>query len=912
MIKVTYHPIDSDATTSESETLAQWFVDQFGEKLNIPKGLVITYGQPNRSNDVTQEISLGDPNNHLNRITGEYHVLETPGTAETWIPLIISLVVSVAAVLLAPKPQVPNASNSRQDSATNSLGNRTNDARPGERCQDVRGFEPAVYADLLMTPHRRYESNREVEYLWGTVTTGKGLVSDPRDGITDWTSLVGSSLNIYLPGTYPNGIFDPSQEFNGRISFPVVSATQSRNINGQQLAPPNQLETEGIVYVSRSSGQIEAVETPEEFDFRNLVEVGDTITLVDWFAWEYVGEEPYQGLAGTGGDFSAYLKRDTSGDYEVTAVTEKSVYVQIKDYWWTFGAGDGFTMRTVAFKKNGTNFYYIDSDASPGFSTQWTKEIYYPAVQGIFDGTIGPFRVPDGSEGGWVNLLARNGIRKAGKADYAYSVTCQFTLYELDANGDRTGSSTVLDEVTLESNPVLITDQVGETQDFDIPYFYCEISGQRTSPTDKNFNGTVVDEVQWVGLFTTEPTGSFAPEDTTTAYAKIVQTPNAVAAQERKLNFGVTRYERAYLGNGAMSETEDTPSDEFADAVVGLALDKYVGKNVTLEQLNIDSLYAVQEEIAAYFGTRNAVKFGYSFSTSDMTFEDHLRLIARAVFCRVFRIGNSYEFRFDRPRAKGETALVLNHRLKYANTDKRQRMFVDMDRKNYDGVVFTYKSAETLAFETVRIPEGVFAVNPYEEEISGVTDEQVAKWHALREWNKIRYKRLFHETQAHSLARGLVPGDRIVMGNDTLTRSLNGQVLEQQGLELRLANGIRLEEGVTYSITLMYKSGTVENILCSRGSIGDQWVQLFALPAEDLYTGNLEWRTTYNLYEATEADKDDMLVESMKVSIKNGQERITVQAVNYDVRYWSGDPQSTSNGSFSSAFSDAFDKGITP
>ncbi|QZI89547.1 hypothetical protein SIPHO076v1_p0014 [Vibrio phage PS34B.1] len=52
-----------------------------------------------------------------------------------------------------------------------------------------------------------------------------------------------------------------------------------------------------------------------------------------------------------------------------------------------------------------------------------------------------------------------------------------------------------------------------------------------------------------------------------------------------------------------------------------------------------------------------------------------------------------------------------------------------------------------------------------------------------------------------------------------------------------------------------------------------------------------------------------MLVEAMTVSIKNGQERVRVQAVNYDVRYWDGDPKEVSTGSFSTAFNDSFDKG---
>ncbi|AUR87706.1 hypothetical protein NVP1103O_49 [Vibrio phage 1.103.O._10N.261.52.F2] len=916
MITVTYYPIDSDATTSNHENLAEWFVAQFGEEMDVPKGTHITCGSANRENDVTEQIALGDPDGHLTRSDGEYHVLVVPGTVETWIPLIISLVVSVAAVLLTPKPTVPSASNRNQGSATNSLGNRSNEAKPGDRFQDVRGFEPSVYADLLMEPHRRYEDNREIEFVYGTATAGFGLLSEPRDGITKWEVVEGAKLDVYGPGTEPgNGA--PSQTFgNSTITFPIVATTRSRNVTGQILAPPNQLNVIPPVYLVSNNGTIRASNPEPDFDFRNTYDVGDNITLEGWNSWGYFGEYLYKTSTG-GGDtdiarYNVYTKYALSGEYTLLQVEKDYVVVATTPGWAYFGTDE--TLRTYAWKNAGYGYYYIDTDSSPRGNSNdpfesWSREGYLPAIQGFFDGTIGPFKIPEGSSSGWVNLLAQNGIRLAGQSDTSYSVTCQFTIYELDSNGDRTGNDTALPDITLSSNPILITDQVGVTQDFTIPYARAEIIGIRTSLTNKSFSGTVVDEVKWAAMYTVEPTPTTLPSDVTTVYATIKQTPAALGVQERKLNFGVKRYERRYLGNGQMSTDLDTPSDEFADAVVGLALDPTVGKNVTLEQLNVDQLYAVQEEIVEYFGTRDVVKFGYSFSTTDMTFEDHLTLIATAVFCKVFRIGNTYEFRFNRPRSKGETALLLNHRLKYAGTDKRNRRFTDPDRKGYDGVVVSYKDAKTKVFEDIRIPEGTFPVNAYEIELPGVTNAQVATWHALREWNRIKYRRVFHETEAHSLARGLVPDDRITMANDTLTKSQNGQILAQSGLELRLAEGVTLVDGTQYSITLLYKSGTVENILCEAGTIGPTWVKLFSLPSEDVYTGSLETRTTYNLYEAVDADKDDMLVEAMTVSIKNGQERVKVQAVNYDVRYWDGDPKEVSTGSFSTAFNDAFDKG---
>ncbi|AUR92374.1 hypothetical protein NVP1171O_47 [Vibrio phage 1.171.O._10N.261.52.F12] len=914
MITVTYYPIDSDATTSNHENLAEWFVAQFGEDMDVPKGTRITCGSANRENDVTEQIALGDPDGHLTRSDGEYHVLVVPGTVETWIPLIISLVVSVAAVLLTPKPTVPTAANSRQDSATNSLGNRSNEAKPGDRFQDVRGFEPAVYADLLMEPHRRYSDNREIEFVYGTATAGFGLISEPRDGITKWEVVEGAQLDVYGPGTEP-GNGTPSQTFgNSTIDFPIVATTRSRNVTGQILAPPNQLETEPLSYTVSNNGTIRVVDPEPEFDFRNSYSVGDEITLTRWYAWQYAGEvRVVTGTAGsndseTSVTYDTYNRKTLDGSYVLTTVDKDFVAVVPSADWSFLGVDE--PLREFAYYSTTEGFYYIDSRTYPqGSSLGWEEQTYNPAVQGLFDGSVGPFQVPDGSTSGWVNLLAQNGIRLAGNNDEVYSVTCQFTIYELDSNGSRTGQNTPLSPVTLSSNSRLITDQVGVTQDFTIPYTRAEIVGIRASLTDKDFSGTVVDEVKWAAMYSVEPTPVTLPSDVTTVYATIKQTPAALGVQERKLNFGVKRYERRYLGNGQMSTDLDTPSDEFADAVVGLALDPTVGKNVTLEQLNVDQLYAVQEEIVEYFGTRGVVKFGYSFSTTDMTFEDHLTLIATAVFCKVFRIGNTYEFRFNRPRSKGETALLLNHRLKYAGTDKRNRRFTDPDRKGYDGVVVSYKDAKTKVFEDIRIPEGTFPVNAYEIELPGVTNAQVATWHALREWNRIKYRRVFHETEAHSLARGLVPDDRITMANDTLTKSQNGQILAQSGLELRLAEGVTLVDGTQYSITLLYKSGTVENILCEAGTIGPTWVKLFSLPSEDVYTGSLETRTTYNLYEAVDADKDDMLVEAMTVSIKNGQERVKVQAVNYDVRYWDGDPKEVSTGSFSTAFSDAFDKG---
>lgn len=916
MIKVTYHRTDGSLETTEHNTLVDWFYATFGDGLNLPDGLRLTYGPVCTNNDITQELTEGDPNGYFHRTDGEYHAVTTPQGVTTALIVIGVVAASVVAVkLLAPSlPEPPSNQNRRQESPSNSLGNRQNTARPGERFPDVRGFEPAVYMDLLMEPYRRYENNRQSEYLYGTVTKGKADIVTPREGDTPIGTITGAQFNAYWPHTSPNSGDDPFLIVGGRINDPVISVEKSPNVTGQELVPPNDLATSGVTYRANSSGLVSVVNPAPEVNLASVYSVGELVTVRGFYSYRLERQVTRQFFTPFGGielKYTGHSQFDASGTFRCLAVDKDSITLEVTSNpaWQYFGSG--FELKNIIYRDQDEDLYFWTFDgSSSNFELFNIDTLSTPfSFEKLASPVVGPFILRRGSDSGWVNLVARNGLRKtSGTGDYQLTVNVQFRVYELTSDGIRTGNSFAF-STSLSSNPDRITDQVGKTVDFNNPYQYSEIIGVRTSNTDKSFEGTVIDEVLWDELYTSEPINGWSdPGDVTTAHVKIRQNPTATAVQERKINFGVRRYERHYLGNGQMSATEDTPSDEFADTIVGLALDPYIGKGTTLDQLDIDSLYETQEEIAAYFGTRDAIKFGYTFDTTEMTFEEHLTLVAQAVFCKAYRIGNRYYFRFDRPRAEGERALLLNHRLKYNGSDKRRRNF--SDEKQVDGVLVTYKDRETRAFETFAIPLGSEPVNPQDIELNGVIYRDVAEWHGWRVWNKIKYRRVIHETKAHSLARGLVPDDRIQMANDTSTKAQGGQVLEQNGLYLRLAQGTTVETGETYSITLLYFSGTVENILCEAApDVGPNWVRLFSMPSEALYTGHLKWRTAYNLYLNVEREKDDMLVESVDVSIRNGREEVDVVAINYDGRYWQNDPMPQSTGSFSDAFDDSFDKG---
>ena len=226
-----------------------------------------------------------------------------------------------------------------------------------------------------------------------------------------------SQLDVYAPGTEP-GNGTPAQQFGSEpISFPLVSATNSRNVTGQTLAPPNQLNVTPLNYLVSPNGTVRAANPEPDFDFRNFYEVGDRITLIEFYSWEFSRIIEYQtGTTGGGDDnpvftpYDLYSRYNLSGEYFLQVVERDYVVVSSPTPGWAFLTADE-ELRTFAYQfGDSPTEYYIDRDAPPARGS-WTRQGYIPAVQELFDGTVGPFRVPDGSTSGWVNLLAQNGIR---------------------------------------------------------------------------------------------------------------------------------------------------------------------------------------------------------------------------------------------------------------------------------------------------------------------------------------------------------------------------------------------------------------------------------------------------------------------------------------------------------------------
>ena len=76
---------------------------------------------------------------------------------------------------------------------------------------------------------------------------------------------------------------------------------------------------------------------------------------------------------------------------------------------------------------------------------------------------------------------------------------------------------------------------------------------------------------------------------------------------------------------------ERIASNKFADIVCAVNTDDYIGRR-SIDIVDIQDLYATQNQIQTYFGTSKAIEFNYTFDNDNMSYEETLATIAYSVF----------------------------------------------------------------------------------------------------------------------------------------------------------------------------------------------------------------------------------------------------------------------------------------
>lgn len=831
MIQVTLienHLEPESRITVEVEDLCAWLAQQWE---TFPTTARIYHGLPAVENDVTpgteEEIA------RLQSLPGPFVVVVYSGDPFTIIVATIAVVAGVAAALLLVPP-IDAIRNTQSESPNNALSQRTNQPRINGRIPDIFGTVRST-PDLLALPYKVFKDHQEVEVAYLCVGRGEYEIHDVYDDNTPVSEIAGMQVEVYGPNTSPLSGDAPQMSIGSAIEYDLMDVRRSTAVNGQTLFPPNYKKVVGTDNIRVENRDRFRVRDTSVFVWPQHFEAGDWITV-------------------TNGTVNS---RNLNGTYQVQSVDNDFMILvnpsAVNGQW--------------ALLPNPSSYYGPTIQVSPA------------------PGYVGPFFV-DLEAGGYViaNIVALGGLYKQDNdRQVPVTVTIEFRFTPVDESGTATGpSSSAYGEIvgsgTTKSTraiTVMAEPFIGWS-----PGRY-KLEARRTSDTDYDFAGSVVDEIKWRDLYVCNPIDQEHFGDVTTVFAVTYATDGALALKDRKLNMEVTR--KLFLTDGSTFDGTSSPTNSAVQIFIAAALDPLLGGR-ELSEVDVTGIVATGAAIESYFGVPDAGEFNYTFDKANLSPEETLNLIASTAFCTAYRRGNLLHLSFE--RATEDSVLLFNHRNKTPGSETRTVTFGGAG--DYDGVAYEYVSPEDDAIITLYVPQGDdTAVRPRKVESVGVRNPKQAHLHAWRLWNKIQYQNTITEFEATQEADLVLPTERVLVADNTRADVWDGEVMSQVGLELTLSQPFDPGGPLNHSIFLQLYDGTVQPIIIASAGPDPHVIVLDEAPSlalaldEDLYA-----RTTYMIQAASPARPAAFLV-----SEKDPQTNFTVQltAINYDERYYAND-----------------------
>ncbi|WP_250162214.1 host specificity factor TipJ family phage tail protein [Psychrobacter sp. WY6] len=234
MLKIFHNELDASEFAEHFYTclLTEWIaVREHYPQARLYKGTICV------QNDITPKTKLDAW--ALKDVTGDYQVLCHAGEPVTLgiIAAVISVGVAVYTYMNMPEMNAP------QDvagSPNNSLAQRQNKHRVGERVPDIYGRRK-VMPDLISTVYRYYEGSVQVEECLLSIGTGSFAINEDtiNEGETPINTIDGASISIYEPGQStisPN----PQIQIGSVFDKLQIVAKQVSAIDGKQtLLSPN-------------------------------------------------------------------------------------------------------------------------------------------------------------------------------------------------------------------------------------------------------------------------------------------------------------------------------------------------------------------------------------------------------------------------------------------------------------------------------------------------------------------------------------------------------------------------------------------------------------------------------------------------------------------------------------------------
>lgn len=830
----------------------------------------------------------------------------------TLIFVTIALVTAVATVLLMPSVSVPNQGNQSQQSATNSLGSTQNEARVGQRIDDIFGYVAKHMPPLWQVPYRVGVNNEETEVLLLCLGRGRYQTWKDRwyDGNTRLIDIPNAQLSKYEPGTWP-GNGTPSFQIGSDINEKIGIYRQSNDLNPAELLPPNDLDNSLGAKWSITGTTLTLTESPEGFSMTESFTIGSLVELTDFY---YLGPATsktlYSATVPSGNNFIGGQNAVNLGQvqYTVTDVTDTTLTISVppdapSEVIAAWAAMSGYVVPEKyahVYGQTGFDFYTTDSliytstwytDSSRTLMVNTTVSTAIPLAAKPFDGYIGPFNVPADADEIILNFVSANGFYKlVENRETRISANIEVFVEELDNTGAPTGNSTVYPVVYSSNNSV--RKSVFQTKRIVLSYEKSRVSARRTTDRDKGDKVSNVDIVEWRDFYSFENVSGLDLGDVTLAHVVIPSNSQSRLIKERKQNVDVVRLVTEYQGNGVFGPTESFATDNFAQVLIHMSLDPFIGRQ-SLENINADGWLLLSQQIEEYFGSQNAVRFGYDFDDTQVTYQDSFVQVAQVVMSKPYVQNGVYDLSFE--RTQNTSSMQITCRNKMPGTEVREDVF----EREYDGVEVTWRDEISGVSETFYVPEDRSATNPDRIDFNGcITREQAYKF-AYRVYNRQIYNRYNVSFDVDEFGRNIIPGKRIdspdgtrfVVRPDSTDgyRVFDGEVVEVNGLLVELSEPVVFVEGEDHYVTFTKSNGdNSDPILCTQ--VDDFTIALSELPAEAIYDGYSQDRTKFVLVSEQLRESIAILPETIEFKIDdNGAETNTVSAINYDSRYYKND-----------------------
>ncbi len=827
-----------------TDSFEKWMMSNFKEP---PRGLKIFLNGEDISNELFKDPEL------LNVQDGVYILEHIPtGGALDFVNNIISVVLNPIMDLIAPNKGGSTASiaNNRVNSSNNSMVNRTNEPRPGERIPDIWGFTRA-YPDLLMD-YKIFYNSQEYEVQFLCLGRGEYQHEDIRDGITPLVNILGSSLAYYKPFTSP-GTGMPEYTIGIPIDidqYPIMVVKASNEADGSELRPPNYNELSNFKIKLYPNGMI-LTESSDDIRWGDRLRIGDKVLLNQINSWEkYTTTDP-----NTGEELVSYIRHDLSGEYIVNVIGDNTLIFEIPDdSYWKFFDQNGEYAVTQAWRIPDSNRYLFEKQPF------LIEENYKPVVKPVEEFVIGPYLVENAPDI-MINLYSQNGMYKTDGTVYPISVECELIL----SNPNNPSDPVIRHRTQVQGK---MTDTVGQTLRVINPYPEAvNVSMKRISNTDKGFNGTIVDSVKWRDLYAVTPLEPRDYGNVSLFHTVTKATVAALKLKERKLNLRATR------------KIDGVPHKNFADIIIGMHTDDVIGRR-KLDSLDVQELRNVEQQVLDYFGDPRSIECGFTFDQISYTYEDGLNIIADTVNCRPYQIGNVIYMWAELPQ--DVSSMQFGHPFKLPNTDKRTRTFGTP--KNQTGVQVKYFDHGSNTFEFVEVGD---PTNFLKIDLKGCQSRYLALIKANREYNKLKLQRVTHEFTANSIGLQCVTGMRVDVVDNTRVSQNDGVIVAVDGNVLELSQPLKYVEGNKYYITVNDKTGRLVNRDVE--ILGEFSVRIIGDLPPDIYTGWQMDKTSYVIHTDDMKSKLAMLVTSVEPVARDNNYSVGVTCVNYSDKYYKDD-----------------------